>query len=216
MTLMLTTHYTRAADFVVPDQMVIEPAVPVTTYRDGFGNWCTRLVAPAGRMQCQRAGCSAIAVKSIARRMQPVSLTSRICRPRCWSSCWAAATAKRIGSLVAWSLFGHGSTGVGRVRAICDFVHQHIPFNYQDARSTRTALEAFNERKGVCRDFAHLAITFCSCLNIPARYCTGYLGDIGVPPVVCRWISARGSRRTSAASGTSSTPATTSHALVEC
>ena len=71
---------------------------------------------------------------------------------------------------------------MGRVRAICDFVHQHITFSYQDARSTRTALEALNERKGVCRDFAHLAIAFCRCLNIPARYCTGYLGDIGVPP----------------------------------
>jgi transglutaminase-like putative cysteine protease len=83
---------------------------------------------------------------------------------------------------IAWSLFGHTQPGWARVQAICDFVHNHISFNYQNARSTRTAWDAFNERTGVCRDFAHLAITFCRCLNIPARYCTGYLGDIGIPP----------------------------------
>jgi transglutaminase-like putative cysteine protease len=67
------------------------------------------------------------------------------------------------------------------VQAICNFVHSHIRFDYMQARSTRTALEAYRERTGVCRDYMHLAITFCRCLNIPARYCTGYLGDIGVP-----------------------------------
>ena len=61
-------------------------------------------------------------------------------------------------------------------------MHQHITFGYENARSTRTAWEVFNERKGVCRDYAHLAITFCRCMNIPARYCTGYLGDVGMPP----------------------------------
>jgi transglutaminase-like putative cysteine protease len=68
------------------------------------------------------------------------------------------------------------------VQAVCDFVHRHITFGYPFARPTRTASEAFSERQGVCRDFAHLAITLCRCLNIPARYCTGYLGDIRVPP----------------------------------
>src|SRR5262249_12244712 len=82
----------------------------------------------------------------------------------------------------AWDLFDKAPTGVDRVQTICDFVNQHITFGYPHARCTRTAWEAFNERKGVCRDFAHLAITFCRCMNIPARYCTGYLGDIGVPP----------------------------------
>jgi transglutaminase-like putative cysteine protease len=82
----------------------------------------------------------------------------------------------------AWSLFGHIEPGWGRVAAICDFVHGHIKFNYQDARATRTAWEGYQERRGVCRDFAHLAVAFCRCMNIPARYCTGYLGDIGVPP----------------------------------
>ncbi len=83
---------------------------------------------------------------------------------------------------VAWDLFGNSATGAERVQAICDYVHHHIVFGYEHARPTKTAWDAFNERAGVCRDFAHLAITFCRCMNIPARYCTGYLGDIGVPP----------------------------------
>jgi transglutaminase-like putative cysteine protease len=83
---------------------------------------------------------------------------------------------------VAWSRFGHTAPGGARVQAICDFVHNHIAFNYRNARSTRTAWETYNERTGVCRDFAHLAIAFCRALNIPARYCTGYLGDMGTPP----------------------------------
>jgi transglutaminase-like putative cysteine protease len=82
----------------------------------------------------------------------------------------------------AWSLFGHLPPGWQLVQGICDFVHNHITFNYDQARSTRTAWEAFNERVGVCRDYAHLAVAFCRCMNIPARYCTGYLGDIGTPP----------------------------------
>jgi transglutaminase-like putative cysteine protease len=85
-------------------------------------------------------------------------------------------------SAAAWSLFGSTPPGWKRVQAVCDLVHQHLTFGYQFARATKTASEAYNERKGVCRDFAHLAISFCRCLNIPARYCTGYLGDIGVPP----------------------------------
>ncbi|MGZ3397032.1 MAG: transglutaminase-like domain-containing protein, partial [Isosphaeraceae bacterium] len=85
-------------------------------------------------------------------------------------------------SETAWALFDKTPTGWGRVQAICDFVHQHIQFGYEHARPTRTALEAYRERQGVCRDFAHLAVAFCRCMNIPARYCTGYLGDIGVPP----------------------------------
>jgi transglutaminase-like putative cysteine protease len=72
--------------------------------------------------------------------------------------------------------------GWSRVQAICDFAHNHIAFDYQKARSTRTAWEAFNEGVGVCRDYAHLAIALCRCMNIPARYCTGYLGDMGTLP----------------------------------
>jgi len=82
----------------------------------------------------------------------------------------------------AWQLFGTTPLGWARVQAICDFVHNHIAFAYTDARNTRTAFEAFKEKKGVCRDYAHLAVAFCRCMNIPARYCAGYLGDMGVPP----------------------------------
>jgi transglutaminase-like putative cysteine protease len=85
-------------------------------------------------------------------------------------------------SETAWDLFGSTPMGWGRVQAICDFVHNHISFGYEHARGTKTAWEAFNERKGVCRDYAHLAIAFCRSMNIPARYCTGYLGDMGTPP----------------------------------
>ena len=82
----------------------------------------------------------------------------------------------------SWDLFAAAPGGWGRVQTIFDYVHRHIEFGYEYARPTKTAWGAFNERKGVCRDYAHLAITMCRCMNIPARYCTGYLGDIGVPP----------------------------------
>jgi transglutaminase-like putative cysteine protease len=183
MVLMLNVHHSRAGDIVVPDRMVAEPAVPVTPYRDGFGNWCSRILAPAGRL---RLSSSALlndsgAPDPIARaeRQHPVEdlpedtlvflLGSRYCE------------TDRLTTL-AWDLFGKGPTGAARVYAICNYVNRHITFNYQHARSTRTAWEAHQERTGVCRDFAHLAIAFCRCMNIPARYCTGYLGDIGVPP----------------------------------
>jgi transglutaminase-like putative cysteine protease len=83
---------------------------------------------------------------------------------------------------IAWNLFAESPPGWGRVQAICDFVHQHITFGYEHASPTKTAWEVFHDRRGVCRDYAHLAIALCRAMNIPARYCTGYLGDIGVPP----------------------------------
>jgi transglutaminase-like putative cysteine protease len=183
MVLMLHIHHTRAADIVVPDRMITEPFIPVTSYRDGFGNWCTRIVAPAGRL---RLSTSALvndsgqpeqviaseyqhAVEDLPEESLVFLLGSRYCE------------TDRL-TEAAWNLFGTTPTGTRRIQAICDYVHRHITFNYQDARSTRTAWEAFQERKGVCRDYAHLAIAFCRCMNIPARYCTGYLGDMGTPP----------------------------------
>jgi transglutaminase-like putative cysteine protease len=161
--------------------MRTEPPVPLRSYRDGFGNWCMRLVAPPGRI---RLTTDALVRDSgspepvfPAARQHPIEdlpddvlmflLGSRYCE------------TDRL-SAVAWSMFGHVE-GWARVQAICDFVHQHVRFGYHYARSTRTAWETYNERVGVCRDFAHLALTLCRCTNIPARYCTGYLGDIGVP-----------------------------------
>ena len=94
-----------------------------------------------------------------------------------------AATARRIGFPTRRGrLFGPTPLGWPRVQAICDFVHTHMTFGYEHSRPTRTAWDAYTERHGVCRDFAHLAVTFCRCLNIPARYCTGYITDIGTPP----------------------------------
>jgi transglutaminase-like putative cysteine protease len=180
----LNVHYTRAADLERPDYMLTDPSVPLALYRDGFGNWCTRLTVPAGRTRI-----TADAIINDRGYIEPVVpnaqqhpveflpeealvflLGSRYCDTDNLST-------------VAWELFGNAQPGWLRVQAVCDFVNRHITFGYEHARATRTASEAFNERRGVCRDYAHLAVTFCRCLNIPARYCTGYLGDIGIPPV---------------------------------
>ena len=182
MILTLNVHHSRVSDLVYPDHMKTTPSVPMAAYRDGFGNWCTRLVAPAGNFRVTsdtiindsgaREPVVPSAIQHLVQQLPEETLVyllgSRYCE-----------TDKM--SQFAWDKFSSTPLGWGRVQAICDFVHQHIQFGYQFARSTKTAFEAFNERKGVCRDFAHLAITLCRCLNIPARYCTGYLGDIGVP-----------------------------------
>ncbi|MCK1359137.1 transglutaminase family protein [Bradyrhizobium sp. 199] len=180
---MVGTHYTRASDIVVPDHLITSPSVPVTPYRDSFGNWCSRIVAPPGRMRLSAdgivrdSGLPDVIVPSAAQHAVEglpsdtilYLLGSRYCE------------TDRL-SDIAWKLFEKTAPGWPRVQAICDFVHDHIAFGYEHARATMTAWEVFNERKGVCRDYAHLAIAFCRCMNIPARYCTGYLGDIGIPP----------------------------------
>jgi transglutaminase-like putative cysteine protease len=183
MILTLHIHHTRVSDIVVPDQFTTAPAVPISAYRDGFGNWCSRIVAPEGQFRLAAdavvndSGAPDIVVPSAWQH--PVQnlpeetlvflLGSRYCE------------TDRL-SQRAWDLFEDAPTGWGRVQAICDFVHRHIVFGYEHARSTRTAWETFHEGIGVCRDYAHLAVALCRCMNIPARYCTGYLSDIGVPP----------------------------------
>jgi transglutaminase-like putative cysteine protease len=183
MILTLNVHYSRASDLVVPDYLTTDPSLPITAYRDGFGNWCTRIVAPQGRTRIASTAIvrdsglpDEVAPTVWQHRVQDLPeetlvylLGSRYCETDHLSQ-------------IAWNLFEHSPMGWGRVAAICDFVHNHIQFGYQHARSTKTAWDVYNERKGVCRDYAHLAIAFCRCMNIPARYCTGYLGDIGVPP----------------------------------
>ena len=183
MILMVHVHYSRAQDIVVPDRLTTDPFVPVTAHRDVFGNWCTRIVAPIGRIRLSSIAVvkdsgvpeviashvSQHEVRDLPEETLVFLLGSRYCETDLLSE-------------TAWKLFSRTPPGWSRVQAICDFVHNHIAFNYQDARPTRTAWEAFQERKGVCRDFAHLAVAFCRCMNIPARYCTGYLGDIGMPP----------------------------------
>lgn len=183
MILVLGTHFTRASDIIVPDYLTSDPVVQVNPYRDGFGNWCSRIVAPAGRMRLAADGmirdtglpdpvvrsAGQHAVEELPADTIVYLLGSRYCETDRMSD-------------MAWKLFERHVPGWQRVQAICDYVHNHIQFGYEHARPTKTAFEAFQERKGVCRDFAHLAITFCRCMNIPARYCTGYLGDIGMPP----------------------------------
>ena len=179
----LSVHYTRVSDIIVPDHLIAVPPVPITAYRDTFGNWCSRIVAPQGQVRL-----SADALVNDAGRPDPIAaharqtpveqlpdetllflLGSRYCETDLLSE-------------VAWQLFSASPTGWGRVQAICDYVHNHVAFGYEHARPTKTAWEVFQERTGVCRDYAHLAVAFCRCMNIPARYCTGYLPDIGVSP----------------------------------
>ena len=183
MLLVLNVHHSRVADLVVPDRLVTDPLVPIHGYRDGFGNWCNRIVAPAGQIRLSASGV-------INDRGQPDILLTDAQQhpvPELPDDTLVFLLGSRYCETdrltqIAWSLFGGAPPGWGRVQAICDYVHQHIAFGYQHARATRTAWEAYCDRTGVCRDFAHLAVAFCRCMNIPARYCTGYLGDIGVPP----------------------------------
>ena len=218
MIMVLGTHFTRASDVITPDYLTTNPSVPISPYRDMFGNWCSRIVAPAGRMRLSANGI--VRDSGLPDRCCLVGLPtrgSRICRRIRWSILLGSRYCEtdRL-SEIAWSLFEHSPPGWARVQAICDFVHHHIAFGYEHARATRTAWEAYNEGKGVCRDYAHLAITFCRCMNIPARYCTGYLGDIGMPPPMARWISPAGSRPISAGGGTCSIRATTCPGSAAC
>jgi len=183
MILTLHVHASRVSDLVAPDHLITVPAVPITAYHDAYGNWCSRILAPAGEIKlttdtllndCGQpdpvvASACEHPVQDLPDETLLYLLGSRYCETDLLSE-------------TAWQLFGLGPSGWGRVQAICDYVNRHISFGYQHARRTRTASEVFNERVGVCRDYVHLAMTFCRCMNIPARYCTGYLSDIGMPP----------------------------------
>jgi transglutaminase-like putative cysteine protease len=183
MILMLTVHPSRAKDLLTAQRLLTAPKIPLREYRDVFGNVCTRIVAPPGVAEFKAdfeiydSGEPDEVVPHA--RQHPIEelpddalvflLGSRYCDTQSLSD-------------FAWQTFGAVKPGWVRVQTICDFVHNHIKFGYSYARADRTASDAYRERVGVCRDFAHLAITLCRCMNIPARYCTGYLGDIGVPP----------------------------------
>jgi transglutaminase-like putative cysteine protease len=184
MLLTLSVHPSRLPDVVGPHRIHFEPASAAADYRDGFGNICTRVLAPAGRLtisaqylvqdpgtpDARAPDAVQHPVEELPDEVLVFLLGSRYC------------DTDRL-SEIAWSLFGGTRPGWDRVQAICDYVHERIRFGYEHADSTRTAWGGHAERRGVCRDFAHLAITLCRCMNIPARYCTGYLGDIGVPAV---------------------------------
>lgn len=179
---MLSIHPSRNKDLKTPHRIVTVPEMPIYDYVDIFGNICSRVTIPPGGLslscdfiieddgQPDPAAPEAIqhAIEDLPDDILVYLLGSRYCE------------TDRLAE-TAWSLFGGTQPGWSRVQAIVAFVNQHIEFGYHYARSSRTAWEGYQEQRGVCRDFAHLAITLCRCMNIPARYCTGYLGDIGVP-----------------------------------
>jgi transglutaminase-like putative cysteine protease len=183
MILLLSVHPSRIPDLLTADRLRIDPAIPANDYRDGFGNSCQVIHAPAGRLTLSadfliRDSGATDEVAPFAEQhpleQLPVEtlaylLGSRYCETDRFTQ-------------IAWSTFGKLPRGWPLVQTICDYVHDRIKFGYEHASPTKTAWDVHAERRGVCRDFAHLAITLSRCMNIPARYCTGYLGDIGVPP----------------------------------
>ena len=182
--LMLSVHPDRRGDLITPDTVTTSVNAAVCEERDLFGNVITRVQAPSGPItfsslfdiadsgapDLQNWSARQIAVEAVPAEALPFLVGSRYCE------------TDELGDL-AWSLFSGTTPGWARVQAIVDYVHERISFGYHHARSTRTAKQGHEERVGVCRDYAHLAVALCRCMNIPARYCTGYLGDIGIPPV---------------------------------
>jgi transglutaminase-like putative cysteine protease len=182
MVAMLHVHPSRIADLRAPDELHITPTAPVDQYQDSFGNICSRFVAPAGQLRLYNSTLIEDSgeldlVNPGARQMPVEDLPSDVLRYL------LASRYCEVDQLMntAGNLFGATAPGWSRVQAICDWVHSNITFGYNFASPTKTAQDVFADRRGVCRDFQHLAITFCRCMNIPARYATGYLGDIGVP-----------------------------------
>ena len=181
--MLLRLHPSVEPSLVTPESLAVEPGVSVSEYLDVYGNRVGRIMAPAGKLRLTNdavvrvdglpdpvtPGAIQHPVSELPPEVIPFLLASRYCE------------VDRLGQ-VAWDRFGKSPTGWGRVQAICDWVHDHLTFDYMSARPTKSAHDAFVERRGVCRDFTHLAIAMCRCMNIPARYATGYLGDIGVVP----------------------------------
>jgi transglutaminase-like putative cysteine protease len=176
-------HPSRATTICWLEPLTVQPQADIWEYTDVYGNRCARTHVPAGPVVfrtdalIQDDGLPDVQVyDALQHKVEDLPndvllflLASRYCE---------VDSELRD---TAWSLFGHLPAGWPLVQAVCNYVHQHIRFDYMQARANRTALEVYRERIGVCRDYMHLAITFCRSLNIPARYCTGYLGDIGVP-----------------------------------
>jgi transglutaminase-like putative cysteine protease len=181
----LSIHSSRNRDLRTAQRIMTTPDVPIYDYVDAFGNICTRLTIPAGGITISTGfviedpfepdpvvpGARQVPVEKLPDDILVYLLGSRYCE-----------TDKL--SEIAWSLFGGTEPGWARVQAIVSYVHERIRFDYQTARPTKTAWDAHEEREGVCRDFAHLAIALCRCMNIPARYCTGYMGDMDLPALV--------------------------------
>jgi transglutaminase-like putative cysteine protease len=179
---MLHVHPSLQANLLLPDDIKTEPDLPQRTFIDSFGNRCTRIFAPAGQMRlfhnteiiCPDTPdeidlyAQEVPVQDLPDDVLRFLLNSRYCE------------VDRLSS-TALDLFGGMAPGWQRVQAVIGYVYRIVQFGYPFARPTKTALDVYTERQGVCRDFQHLAITLCRGLNIPARYATGYLGDFGVP-----------------------------------
>ena len=179
---LVNIHPSRVQDLREPDELHVDPLASVDSYIDLFGNRCARFPARSGNLRLYNStliedsgepdpvnwSARELPLERLPKETLTYLLSSRYCEVDLLSD-------------TVTQMFGGCPRGWQRVQAICDWIHAHVTFGYGYARSTRTALEVFNERVGVCRDFQHLAVTMCRCLNIPARYATGYLGDIGVP-----------------------------------
>jgi transglutaminase-like putative cysteine protease len=182
MVLMLSIEPARMRDLLSEHKIRFSPEIPSRDYADMFGNTCTRIIAPPGLIEIRNdflisdSGLPDEAAPT-ARQLDVGDLPDDVLIYLLGSR---YCDTEKLSNL-AWSLFAGVTPGWQRVQAICDYAHDRISFGYQHARCDRTASEGHEERIGVCRDFAHLAVTLCRCMNIPARYCTGYLGDIGVP-----------------------------------
>ncbi|HWE01470.1 MAG TPA: transglutaminase family protein [Tepidisphaeraceae bacterium] len=189
MNLMLYTHPSRQADLLQRDVVYVEAqdgqSIPVKTFFDVYGNKVGRIVAPGGQVRIwssntvRDSGLPDQIPQTAAEQHQasPADLPAEVLQYlMCSRYCELEFLQDR-----AWNLFGHLAPGWARAKAVVDWVHQHMTFGYQYARHTRTAVEAMSEARGVCRDFQHLCVALHRCLNLPARYVTGYLGDIGVP-----------------------------------
>jgi len=179
---LLKVHPSRISDLLEPDELKVEPGARVEVYEDSFGNHCCRFLAPAGEVRLSNSTlirdsgqpdpinwfAREVPVQHLPHDVLRYLINSRYCEVDKLSD-------------TATQLFGQMPRGWYRVQAVCNWVHSNVTFGYQFADPTRTAVDVFHQRRGVCRDFQHLAVTLCRALNIPARYATGYLGDIGVP-----------------------------------
>jgi transglutaminase-like putative cysteine protease len=181
---LLSIRPDRGADLVTPHVVTNDRSVSMETFLDPYGNTATRMTMPAGlttlssdfviqdcgEPDAYRPWAYQHDVADLPVDVLPFLSASRYCETDLLSD-------------AAWSRFGHIQDGWEKVQAVVDFVHDHLTYGYQFDRNTRTAREAYDEGVGVCRDFAHLAVALCRAMNVPARYCSGYLGDIGVDPV---------------------------------
>jgi transglutaminase-like putative cysteine protease len=182
MLLALYTHPEQADALRRPEKLILDPDLPVQNYIDHYGNRIGKVMVPAGQFRLSYNNIAEDSGKPEPKidgaRLHPIEELP--------SECMEFLVASRYCEVdrmlqIAWDLFGNTPFSWERVKAVIDWVHNNVTFGYQYARSTKTAFDVYNERQGVCRDFQHLAITFLRALNIPARYATGYLGDIGVP-----------------------------------